>query len=108
MKNPLRTAVLGFAALLSVASYAQTPTDLGAFTVDKVELKRDFHGRLGSHLCETLTLLQGTKRYTLELKCERELFMRGRRGVPGDVVKVRGRIAGETIVANRGDVAFVR
>ncbi|GEM_PF-2727564 len=107
MKNSLRTLALGFATLLTVVSYAQGPTDLGSFTVDKVELKRDFHGKLGAHLCETLTLIQGAKRYTLELKCEREKFMRGNKGLPGDKAKVRGTVSGDTIIAKRGDVTFV-
>lgn len=108
MKNPLRSAMLGLLPLVAATSLAQAPADLGVFTVDKVELKRDFHGKLGSHLCETISLLQGSKRYTLELKCEREMFLRGPKGLPGDKVRVRGAVSGDTIVAKRGDLTFIR
>ncbi len=104
-KNNLSRLAAAFAlASIAHASSAATPIDLGTFTVDSVELKREFCGKLGPRLRETLTLVQGDRRFVLAFKPERERFLRGGKRQAGEVVKIRGEISGDRIVAERKDV----
>jgi|GEM_PF-7125749 len=105
-----RIVLIGIAAVSTLTAHSQTKAtskSLGIFELTSYERKEVFAGKLGNRVSEKLILKQSGKQYTLTFAAfhTRIAGQTVRPFCPGCPLEVkRGKIKGNTIVAERKDV----